>query len=211
MYANRPLGLDEWYMYPTGLHRDRGRLLELYPARAGGGSARLAAAALTERAAAQGPRSRAEIESVSTDTGMPPNRHEAFLARHLDSPLGARTCPPAAAASAARPVLPLGQGPRAGQSPRLRVVPAGAYVNTSCSWPPRTGAAGLAGSAGGRVEAKEQAQRPVSTPCAALVAAETARRDQRRREAPTQLRGQPQAQSVASPRGNGRDRSTCEE
>ena len=72
-------------------------------------------------------------ESVSTDTDMPPNHHQAFILRHLGSPLGARTCPPTTSSSAARAVLVV---VRASDWPRalVSVVPAGAY--TSCSWPP---------------------------------------------------------------------------
>ena len=97
----------------------------------GGGSARLAAAAprprLPERTSEPGG------ESVSTDTNMPPNHHQAFILRHLGSPLGARTCPPTTSSSAARAVLVV---VRASDWPRalVSVVPAGAY--TSCSWPP---------------------------------------------------------------------------
>ena len=70
---------------------------------------------------------------MSTDTDMPPNDHEAFLSCHLDLPLGAHTCPPTAAASAAGPVLLLDQGQRLAAI-LVSVVPAGAY--TRCSWAP---------------------------------------------------------------------------
>ena len=96
----------------------------------GGGLARLAAAARDRGC----PRtSEPGGESVSTDTDMLPNHHQAFILRHLGSLLGARTCPPTTSSSAARPVLLV---VRASDWPRalVSVDPAGAY--TSCSRTP---------------------------------------------------------------------------
>ena len=77
---------------------------------------------------------------MSTDTDMPPNQHEAFLLRHLDSLVGVHSCPPTASSSAARPVLPLGQGQRLAAA-LVSVVPVGAY--TSCIWASRAPLASL--------------------------------------------------------------------